>query len=80
VKNIILQSSDIITYREKARDSLRLADIRALETVAMALFSSSGKSLSISEFRDTVKSMNNNKLISDPTDGTKNCVYNNKQS
>lgn len=61
-------------YIKKARDTKRMADLSAMNTIIVWSLSTNGNVPTASEFIDLVKSMNNGKMLSDPI-WTSTCYY-----
>ena len=61
-------------YIKKARDTKRLEDIRALETVALSSFDVAGQSISFTDFKAAVSAMNNGTLLTDPLNQQPVCL------
>jgi len=61
-------------YIKKARDTTRLQDIRAIETIAAASLTPSGNAISLTDLKDTIEAMNNGQLLTDPMDNKDVCM------
>jgi len=53
-------------YIKKARDTTRIADLRAIESVIMGYLTLSGNATDLPGLIIAIKESNNNKLIEDP--------------
>ncbi len=61
-------------YLKKARDTTRLEDIRAIETVAASSLTPNGNSISLTDLKDAIEAMNNDQLLMDPLDNKDVCM------
>lgn len=65
-------------YIKKARDTTRIADLSALDTIVQAAMTSNGTAPTLANLKTSIVAMNNGQMLSDPLDGLLVCLNEDK--